>query len=115
MRTPSSLQVGVTPANRFRPLIEAAVAEGVDLSHQVLQLTHGDTAKLRRDPAVPDDEIRFIAGTMTFLGVRVVPGAPTSGLADANGVIITPSVPELDLTATTKARKKSSKAARATK
>ena len=109
MQSRLSTRTDVTPANRFRPLIEAAVAAGLDLSHQVLQLTRGDTARLRRDPVVRDDEICFSGGIMTFLGVRVVEGSPTSTLADANGVIVAPGPEQDDVSAMTKGRKKSDK------
>ena len=102
----------LTPANRFRPIIEEAIVAGVDLSHQVLQLTHGDTAKLKRDPTVRDDEISFRNGTMEFIGVRVIQGAATSGLADVNGIVVTPSPSEKEVSAMAKGQKKSNKEVR---
>ena len=77
-----------TPAERFRLMIEGAVASGADMSRQVLQLTHGDNAKLRKDPAVGDEEIRFDHGVMSFLGVRVIVGSPVSELSAADEVIV---------------------------
>lgn len=108
MQDRPSTQIKTTPADRFRPIIQAAIAAGVDLSHQVLQLTHGDSAKLRRDPSVRDDEISFKTGTMEFIGVRVVEGAATSGLADMDGVIVPPAPPQGGLSAA-KGQKKSNK------
>ena len=74
----------LTPAERFRPIILEAAAAGVDLSQQVLELTYGDSARLKRDQAIPEDDIRFEDGAMVFIGVRVVEGAASSGLALSN-------------------------------
>ena len=79
-----------TPAERFRSMIEGAVASGADMSRQVLRLTHGDNARLRKDPAVGDEEIRFDHGVMSFLGVRVIVGSPVSELSTADEVIVLP-------------------------
>lgn len=87
MATPSTAHLSRTPAERFRAAIEAANAAGVDLSQHVLQLTFSDSAKLRRDRSIPQDDIRFSDGQMLFIGVRVVEGAPVSELADMHGVI----------------------------
>ena len=100
-----------TPAERFRPIIEEAVAAGVDLSQQVLHLTYSDGARLRRDRAIPEDEIRFENGEMAFIGVRVIEGAPTSAFADANGVI-TSEPAQATVSAMAKGQKKSNKEVR---
>ena len=39
MQDRPSTQVKLSPADKFRPIIEAAIAAGADLSDQVLQLT----------------------------------------------------------------------------
>ena len=101
-----------TPAERFRPIIEEAVAAGVDLSQQVLHLTYSDGARLRRDRAIPEDEIRFENGEMAFIGVRVIEGAPTSAFADANGVIPAPEPAPATVSAMAKGQKKSNKEVR---
>jgi hypothetical protein len=108
----SSTQTKLTPADRFRPIIEAAIAAGVDLSEQVLQLTHGDSARLRRDPTVRDDEISFKTGSMEFIGVRVIEGASASGLADASGTVIAPAPSEGGALSAAKGQKKSNKEVR---
>jgi hypothetical protein len=47
----------------------------------VLQLTFGDTARLKRDRTVPTDDIQFDSGGLRYLGVKVVEGcAETSSL-----------------------------------
>ena len=60
------------------------------MSRQVLRLTHGDNARLRKDPAVGDEEIRFDQGGMSFLGGRVIVGSPVSELSTADEVIVLP-------------------------
>ena len=111
MPTRPPVPAKATPAERFRPIIEEAVAAGVDLSQQVLHLTYSDGARLRRDRAIPEDEIRFENGEMAFIGVRVIEGAPASAFADANGVITAPE-PAPIVSAMAKGQKKSNKEVR---
>jgi hypothetical protein len=92
-------------------MIEAAVAAGVNRSHQVLQLTHGDSSKLKRDPSVRNDEISFENGTMVFIGVRVIEGASRSVLGDINGIDVPPNPADAPLTAA-KGKKKAAKVVR---
>jgi hypothetical protein len=69
------------PAQRFRVEIEKARSDGVSVSDLVLQLTFGDTARLKRDRTVPTDDIQFDSGGLRYLGVKVVEGcAETSSL-----------------------------------
>ena len=82
---PPAPQPVLPPGERFRAVIEAARAAGTELSDHVLQLTHGDAAKLRRDRSIPDDDICYLDGEMRYLGVRV-----TEGIADASALTIPP-------------------------
>lgn len=66
-------------AVRFRPEIEAAAANGVAREDMVLHLTASDASRLKRDPAVPVEDLSFAGGMMRFLGVRVEAG----GVADS--------------------------------
>ena len=101
-----------TPATRFRIAIEEAQAAGIDLSQRVLQLTYGDSAKLKRDPSIPDGDIRFENGAMAFIGVRVVEGASASSLVDINGIVIAPDESQPAEVKAAKGQKKSNKEVR---
>ncbi len=71
------------PAQRFRAEIEKARSDGVATSDLVLQLTFGDTAKLKRDRTVPTDDIQFVSGEFRYLGVKVVEGG-----AEASSLVV---------------------------
>lgn len=58
----------------FRRAIEKAEAEGVGRADMVLRLTLSDTAALKRDRGIPVEDICFIDGVMSFMGVTVTTG-----------------------------------------
>jgi hypothetical protein len=62
------------PGERFRLEIEKAKSDGVAVSDLVLQLTFGDTAKLKRDRDIPTEAIQFVDSEFRYLGVKVVEG-----------------------------------------
>ncbi len=66
----------------FRAAIDAAVAEGFSREAMVLRLTLRDSAALRRNPAVPIEDISYSGGIMRFLGVSVVEGNIVNSLLD---------------------------------
>ncbi len=70
------------PAPRFRTQIDAAIADGVDLSDMTLRLTLTDLTKLKRDPSVPVSDISFRDGVMRYLGVKVEQGGVTESVLD---------------------------------
>lgn len=59
-------------ASQFGKEIEAAVAAGHERDRMTLRLTLGDAHRLRRDPAIPLEDISFAGGVMRFMGVKVV-------------------------------------------
>lgn len=63
-----------TPAEQHGAAIRAALAGGADASALRLHLTRRDEDKLRRDPRVAMEDIRYADGEMRFLGVKVVSG-----------------------------------------
>lgn len=69
-------------APRFRAAIEAAEAEGVKREAMTLRLTLRDVSELKRDPAVPVDDIHYADGEMRFLGVKVVQGGIVDSALD---------------------------------
>ncbi len=66
------------PGERFRSAIEEAKEGGIAPSAMLLQLTHTDAAKLRRDQSIPVHDISFADGAMRYLGVTVAVGAVSS-------------------------------------
>jgi hypothetical protein len=70
------------PAPRFRTQIDAAVADGVNLTDMTLRLTLTDLTKLKRDPSVPVSDISFSGGVMRYLGVKVEQGGVTESVLD---------------------------------
>ena len=72
-RTTTTAKTG-SPNVRFRPQIEAAVAEGVAPADMTLRLTLRDVTLLSRDPVIAVEDISFTGGEMRFLGVRVEKG-----------------------------------------
>lgn len=78
----SSTRPAGPPATRFRTQIEAAVADGVDLSDMTLRLTLTDLTKLKRDRSVPTADISFRDGVMRYLGVKVEQGGVTDSVLD---------------------------------
>ncbi len=67
-------QKPVPPGRRFRAEIEKAKDGGIAPSDLILQLTRSDASKLKRDSTVLIEDISFIDGAMTYLGVKVVEG-----------------------------------------
>ena len=68
---------------RFKAEIEKATADGAAPSELVLQLTRADASKMKRDPAIPMEDINFADGEMRYLGVRVAEGTvKTSALVN---------------------------------
>jgi hypothetical protein len=63
-----------SPDARFRPQIEAAVAEGVAREAMRLHLTNRDAMLIARDPQTPLADITYSDGVMRFLGVVVEAG-----------------------------------------
>lgn len=72
-RTATPAKTG-SPNVRFRPQIEAAVAEGVAADDMILRLTLRDVTLLSRDPGIAVSDISYAGGEMRFLGVRVEKG-----------------------------------------
>jgi hypothetical protein len=70
------------PAQRFRTQIDAAIADGIDLSDMTLRLTLTDLTKLKRDRSVPTADISFRDGVMRYLGVKVEHGGVTDSVLD---------------------------------
>jgi len=68
------LKSAQSPAVLFRREIEAAIAGGASAKKMTLRLTLNDGRRLRRDDAVPLEQIRYRDGEMHFLGVRVLEG-----------------------------------------
>jgi hypothetical protein len=62
------------PGKTFRAAIEQARLDGIEPSALLLRLTLGDVSRLKRDRAIPADEISFADGEMRYLGVKVVSG-----------------------------------------
>lgn len=64
----------VSPAVLFGAQIDTALAGGVSSKAMTLRLTLSDGRRLRRDDAVPLEQISYLGGQMHFRGVRVVEG-----------------------------------------
>jgi hypothetical protein len=58
----------------FRKAIDKAVDDGVAKEDMVLHLTLRDEAYLKKDRALPVEDLSFAGGEMRFLGVKVVKG-----------------------------------------
>ena len=71
-----------SPDIRFRAQIEAALADGVELSDMTLRLTLRDANLLTRDPKTPVADISFAGGEMRFLGVKVEQGGVAESVLD---------------------------------
>jgi hypothetical protein len=71
-----------SPGDVFRTAISNARAQGVDLDHMTLRLTHGDASKLKRDPQIPVADISFTGGVMRFLGVKIEQGGVSVSTLD---------------------------------
>src|SRR5690348_954907 len=71
-----------SPEARFRPQIASAIAAGVAPEAMTLRLTLRDANLIVRDSAVGVEEVRFEAGAMYFLGVRVEKGGVPVSLLD---------------------------------
>lgn len=82
MSKTASLKPPVSPAVLFRREIEAAIANGVSAKKMTLRLTLNDGRRLRRDDAVPLEQISYSGGEMHFLGVRVMEGGVTVSALD---------------------------------
>ena len=54
------------PGERFRSAIEEAKEGGIAPSAMLLQLTHTDAAKLRRDQSIPVHDLSFADGAMRY-------------------------------------------------
>ena len=81
MKTPPAPVRRPTVAVRFKTEIERAVLDGVPQADLSLHLTLGDIEQLKRDRAVPVEDVSFVGGTMRYLGVEVVKGnVPPSAL-----------------------------------
>ena len=70
------------PAPRFRTQIDAAIADGVNLSDMTLRLTLSDVTALKRDRDLPVADISFAGGVMRYLGVKVEHGGVTESVLD---------------------------------
>lgn len=79
---PRSPPSPANPDGRFRPLIEAAVAEGVAPDTMTLRLTLRDAHLMSRDRATPLADITYAGGVMRFLGVRIEKGDVTASALD---------------------------------
>jgi len=66
-----------TAAEEARLAIEKAEADGVARSDMTLRMTLRDVSELKRDPKVATEDISFLGGAMTYLGVFVEPGGVT--------------------------------------
>jgi hypothetical protein len=66
-----------SPAVLFGGRIQAAIGDGAAVDTLVLRLTLNDGRRLRRDDAVPLEQISYLGGQMHFLGVRVIEGGVT--------------------------------------
>ncbi len=82
MAKTSALSARATPAEQFRRQIDAALASGARLEDMVLRLTRIDASKLKRDPQVGLNDIRFEPSGMHFLGVRVDEGGVLSSILE---------------------------------
>lgn len=71
-----------SPAVLFRREIETAIAGGASAKTMTLRLTLKDSRRLRRDDAVPLDQISYANGEMRYLGVRVLEGGVTVSALD---------------------------------
>lgn len=72
----------VSPAARFRREIDVALADGTKAKDLVLRLTLSDANRLVRDPELQVDDIRFDAGAMHFLGVKVQQGGVAASVLE---------------------------------
>jgi hypothetical protein len=69
----------------FRAAIAQAETDGLAKDALVLRLTHRDENELKRDRSVAIEEISFLGGKMTFLGVTVVTGGVVESVLDRGG------------------------------
>ena len=75
-----------TAAAIFRDAIEKSEANGFERSTMVLRLSRADEADLRRDRTLALEDIRFSAGVMHFLGVRVAASGTAESTLDTSGI-----------------------------
>ena len=73
-RPPMNTTPPLPPGQRFKAAIEKAKQDGVDTESLMLRLTLGDVSRLKRDRAIPAEEISFAGDVMRYLGVKVVGG-----------------------------------------
>ena len=69
----------------FRRAIEKAEADGVNRAEMLLRLTLSDTAELKRDRTIPVEDIHFVDGVMSFMGVTVATGGVTVSALQTQG------------------------------
>ena len=69
----------------IRRAIETAEADGLARKEMVLHLTLRDVHGLKRDPAIPLEDISFADGVMHYIGVRIVQGGSSVSFLGADG------------------------------
>ena len=94
MSKTAKIPLSAPSAVGFRAAIETAIAEGFTADAMALRLTLRDSAALRRNPAVPIEDISYSGGVMRFLGVSVIEGGIESSVLDRRPeltpVVVTP-------------------------
>jgi hypothetical protein len=66
----------------MRTAIGLALADGIRRKSLVLHLTLRDESRIKRSREVAMDEVSFLDGEMSFLGVRVVTGSVAVSMLD---------------------------------
>lgn len=74
MTRPPPRRGAAQTAAHFRREIQQAQADGVACEAMTLHLTLSDASHLKRDRSVAIEDIRFVDGHMTYLGVKILEG-----------------------------------------